>query len=123
MTEERRFTLDEASAELEDLRRLLPELREARRALISASRRIDEAVAVDGGGVEGGDWFRAQTILRGHLEWLVSRGILLRDPETGLVDFPAERDGRVVFLCWRLGEPAIAWYHDRAAGYSGRRPL
>jgi hypothetical protein len=123
MTEERTFTLDEATSELDALRERLPRLRDARRALIDASRRIDEAVAVDGGGVEGGAWFRAQTALREELEWVISRGVILRDPETGLVDFPAEREGRRIFLCWRLGEPAIAWYHDRTAGFTGRSPL
>ncbi len=43
-----------------------------------------------------------------------TRGILLRDPETGLVDFPAERDGERVFLCWRLGEDRVAFFHERA---------
>jgi hypothetical protein len=123
VTEERTFTLDQATAELEALRERLPRMRDARRALIAASRRIDEAVAVDGGGVEGSDWFRAQTRLREELEWVVSRGLVLRDPETGLVDFPSERDGRAVYLCWRLGESTIGWYHERASGFSGRKPL
>ena len=123
MSEERTFTVEEASAELEELRERLPRLRQARRALIDASRRIDAAVGVDGGGVDGGDWFRAQALLREELEWVVSRGLVLRDPDAGLVDFPAHRDGEEVFLCWRLGEPAIAWYHGRRSGFSGRRPL
>ena len=117
------FTLEEAAAELDDLRERLPRLRDARQALIDTSRRIDEAVAVDGGGVEGSEWFRAQTSLREELEWVVSRGVILRDPDAGLVDFPSERDGRDVYLCWRLGEPSIGWYHDRASGFSGRRRL
>lgn len=123
MIDERHFTLEEALAELEPLRERLPRLREARHALIAASERIDEAVAVDGGGVEGTDWFRAQSALRGELEWVISRGIVLRDPETGLVDFPSERDGEDVYLCWRLGEPTIAWYHDRTTGFIGRKRL
>jgi hypothetical protein len=49
--------------------------------------------------------------------------ILLRDPETGLVDFPGEIDGRSVFLCWRLGEKEVAWYHEENAGFSSRKPL
>jgi hypothetical protein len=121
--EDRTFTLEQASAELDELRTRLPRLRDARRELIEASRRIDEAVATDGGGVAGSDWFRAQSTLREELEYVVSRGVVLRDPDAGLVDFPAERDGRDVFLCWRLGEPDIGWYHDRATGFSGRMPL
>jgi hypothetical protein len=123
MIDERRFTLDEATTELEALRERLPRLRAARHALIAASERIQEAVAADGGGVEGTDWYRAQFSLREELEWVISRGIVLRDPESGLVDFPSERDGDEIYLCWRLGEPTIAWYHDRTTGYIGRKPL
>ena len=123
MTEERTFTLEEASAELDALRERLPKLRAARQTLIDTSRRIDEAVAVDGGGVEGSQWFRAQAALREELGWVISRGVILRDPDAGLIDFPSERDGHDVYLCWRLGEPAIAWYHDRTSGFSGRRRL
>jgi hypothetical protein len=120
---ERTFTPDEAGAELEELRRRLPGLALARQRLIDATRAITDAVEADGGGVEGTDWFRAQRELREGLEWLAERGILLRDPETGLVDFPAERDGRRVFLCWKLGEDRVGWYHEEDSGYAGRRPL
>lgn len=120
---ERLFTIDEANAELEELRVRLPRLREARQRLIDTSERITSAVEVDGGGVEGSDWFRAQESLKAELLWLADRGILLRDPETGLIDFPAERDGLRVLLCWRLGEDQVAWYHDEHTGFSGRKPL
>ena len=120
---ERIFTVDEANAELVDLRDRLPRLRDARHALIQASERITDAVAADGGGVAGSDWFGAQQTLRAEVTRLAERGILLRDPEVGLVDFPAEVDGRQVFLCWRLGEEDVAWYHDQRSGYSGRKPL
>ena len=121
--EERVFTLDEARAELPALRERLPRLRDARRSLIEASRRIEDAVAVDGGGVAGSEWFDAQRVLRDELVILAERGILLRDPETGLVDFPSERDGRRVLLCWRLSEDDIGWYHESTGGFANRRPL
>lgn len=51
-------------------------------------------------------------------------GCILRDVDAGLVDFPARvRGGRTVFLCWRLGEPAIAFWHGTGEGFAGRRPL
>jgi hypothetical protein len=120
---ERLFTREEANAELPELRRRLPLLREARQALIASSQRIDEAVAVDGGGVAGSDWFRHQQTLKAEVTYLADRGILLRDSDTGLVDFPAERDGELVFLCWRLGEDEVAYFHAEHSGFSGRRPL
>jgi hypothetical protein len=123
MTEERLFSLEEANAELDELRARLPRLREARQRMIDTSERITSAVDIDGGGVEGSDWFRANESLKAELLWLAGRGILIRDPETGLIDFPAERDGKRVFLCWRLGEDRVGWYHDERTGFSGRQPL
>jgi hypothetical protein len=50
-------------------------------------------------------------------------GITLKDRRMGLVDFPAERDGRLVWLCWRLGEPSVQYWHEWDAGFGGRQPL
>jgi hypothetical protein len=121
--EERLFTAEEANAELAELRERLPRLRDARRDLIGASERITAAVASDGGGVAGSDWFEAQQVVRTEVLYLAARGILLRDPETGLVDFPAEREGRRIFLCWKLGEDEVGWFHDEQSGFTGRKPL
>jgi hypothetical protein len=123
VNDERTFTRDQADRELEELRERLPRVRDARRGLIAASERIKEAVAVESGGVAGSGWFDHQQVLKTELEWLAARGILLRDPETGLVDFPGEVDGRRIFLCWRLGETNVAYYHEEHAGFSGRKPL
>lgn len=120
---DRLFDADRAEAALPMLRELLPRVRKSRRALIESSARISEAVAADGGGVAGGDWFTAQQSLRADLTLLADEGILLRDPETGLVDFPAEHEGRRVFLCWRLGEDGVTWFHEERAGFSNRKPL
>ncbi len=123
MTTDRVFTVLDANAELPELRERLPRLREARLGLIASSERITEAVASDGGGVAGSDWFRHQETLKTEVEYLADRGILLRDPDTGLIDFPAERDGEQVFLCWRLGEGDVEYYHGVHSGFGGRKPL
>ena len=123
MTRDRVFTVLDANAELPELRERLPRLREARLGLIASSERITDAVASDGGGVEGSEWFRHQETLKAEVEYLADRGILLRDPDTGLIDFPAERDGEQVFLCWRLGEGDVEYYHGVHSGFSGRKPL
>jgi hypothetical protein len=117
------FDHERAEATLPMLRELLPRLRRSRRALIESSARIADAVQADGGGVAGSAWFDVQRSLRADLTLLADQGILLRDPEMGLVDFPAERDGKRVFLCWKLGEERIAWFHEERAGLSNRKPL
>jgi hypothetical protein len=119
---DRIYTTDTANATLEDLRKRLPRLREARRRVVGASARITDAVASDGGGVAGTDWFKAQTELKSEIEHLAKEGILLRDPEAGLVDFPADREGRRVFLCWQLGEDEVRFFHEETSGFSNRKP-
>jgi hypothetical protein len=59
-------------------------------------------------------------VFQGELEAL---DIQLKDRRIGLIDFPSELDGRRVLLCWRLGEPAVQFWHDEDAGYAGRQPL
>ena len=50
-------------------------------------------------------------------------GVQMKGPDIGLVDFPGEVDGHPVYLCWRLGESAVAHWHERDAGFADRRPL
>lgn len=61
--------------------------------------------------------------LQGYVDELQELGVEFKDPVMGLIDFPAMRDGQEVCLCWKLGEPAIAHWHTRDAGYTGRKPL
>jgi hypothetical protein len=61
---------------------------------------------------------------REALEELSDRGVVLRDLEKGLVDFPSRRpSGRIVLLCWYLGEDDLSWWHLPEDGFAGRRPL
>ncbi len=66
--------------------------------------------------------FCRETFREEH-ERLAQLGALLRDLQTGLVDFHALREGRLVFLCWRLGEEAIGYWHEIDTGVVGRRPI
>ncbi len=61
--------------------------------------------------------------LRDSLEELHAFGCELKDSDTGLIDFLSLRDGREIYLCWRLGEERIAFWHDLDAGVAGRQPL
>jgi hypothetical protein len=61
--------------------------------------------------------------LRGYLEELAGIGAELKDPVTGLIDFPAFVEGREVCLCWKLGEEEIAHWHEMDTGFAGRQPV
>jgi hypothetical protein len=50
-------------------------------------------------------------------------GVLVKDLEMGLIDFPAQREGQEILLCWRLDEPRIAWWHTLEGGFGARQPL
>ena len=66
------------------------------------------------------DMVQVGLILQQNLKDL---GIEMKGRDVGLVDFPGEIGGRPVYLCWRLGEPAVAHWHERDAGFAGRQPL
>jgi hypothetical protein len=65
----------------------------------------------------------ARADLQRTLRELEAVGVEVKDPETGLVDFPGEIGGQRVLLCWKRGEESVAWWHDLETGYAGRRPL
>ena len=60
---------------------------------------------------------------REALAELEQQGIILRDPDNGLIDFPCVHGGREVLLCWKLGEDDLGWWHFPEDGFAGRRPL
>jgi hypothetical protein len=120
---DRRFTLEEANAMLPELRERLERIREARRVVIASAERITTKAPVNGGGPETEQHRQALAQLRADLERVAADGVLLRDPESGLIDFLSDRDGEDVFLCWRLGEDDIGFWHPLDTGFGGRRPL
>jgi hypothetical protein len=53
---------------------------------------------------------------------IAALGVEVKDPDTGLIDFPAARKGTPIYLCWKLGEgDRISWWHDQSTGYAGRK--
>jgi hypothetical protein len=78
-----------------------------------------------GGGIgDGVRYARLLTDLAARIAELENLGVQLKDFERGLVDFPSLRDGRVVLLCWQMGEgDELEWWHDVDAGFAGRTPL
>ena len=121
--EERLFTVEEADAFLPDLRQTLPAMQEARKVVLASAERVRGAVAGNGGGSPAGEYAEALELIGRETERLSAEGIILRDLDAGLVDFPAERDGARVFLCWKLGEDSVAHWHPIDTGFSSRRPL
>lgn len=61
--------------------------------------------------------------LQDAVKEITDRGILVRDIGRGLVDFPSNREGEIVHLCWQRGEPSIDWWHPTDTGFAGRRRL
>ena len=128
----RLFTLDEANALiqlLDEKFRRIQGLREAAQPLREALRRLEEKARSNGQG-QAGELRDLQERLRRLgaeanrlLEEIVELGREVKDVEQGLVDFPSEREGRVVYLCWKLGEDRIHFWHELDAGFAGRQPL
>lgn len=66
---------------------------------------------------------RAATAINGIIERVKTMGIEVKDLDIGLIDFPSQRDGRPVYLCWKLGEERVSWWHELHTGYAFRQPL
>jgi hypothetical protein len=121
----RHYTLEEANAAIGWVAETLAELRTAREGLSDEETReaLAEAGPQNGGGDPGRVVSEAFLHLRAALVRLQEAEVVLRDLERGLVDFPAIRDDREVYLCWLEGEEEIGYWHDLEAGFAGREPL
>jgi hypothetical protein len=120
---ERLYTAEEANALLPELATALAEIREARQVILARGEHLGRVAELNGGGEIGQEMWDALSTLRRRVEALTEMGIVLRDPETGLIDFPARIEGRPAFLCWRLGEERVGFWHGPEGGFAGRRPL
>jgi hypothetical protein len=112
------FTIPEANALLPNVRTIVAKIQQAHRNVSryrDDAKKAAEAAEQGGGGVPQG------------VEYAIALSELtvqLKDFERGLVDFPSLRDGRVVLLCWQMGEgDELEWWHDVDAGFAGRTPL
>ena len=125
MIHSRHFTREEADTLLPTLTPLLEQLREAKQALTDAEahRALSEASGGNGGGSEGKQVGEAFLQVRGLLGAVQETGVVVKDIDRGLVDFPAVLDDREVYLCWRLGEERVEHWHELDAGFAGREPL
>lgn len=119
----RTFTLEQATALLPVITPLLEQLRAAQAVMDEEHELLKERAPGNGGGVEGKDFLDAMSAAGLAIAKLNEAGVVVRDPAGGLIDFPSERDGEQIFLCWRLGEERIAWWHPTTSGFADRRPL
>ena len=125
MRHRRHYTLEEARALLPWVAEHLTALRDARDRLGDSDARqaLANGSSGNGGGSPGKQVSEAFLELRAGMAALNERDIVLRDLDRGLIDFPALRDGREVYLCWIDGEADIEFWHDLDAGYAGRQAL
>ncbi len=127
------FTLDEANALVPWLEETFQRLSSGRQENVKLQERLTElSRRQEGDEASGGDDEPAQIRedmerlgrqIEEGVEEILDRGIIVRDVERGLVDFPSPREGREVFLCWIGGEKRIDFWHETDRGFSHRQPL
>jgi hypothetical protein len=120
------FTPDEANALLPKVRQQVKEMLRARQRILDAQADlwpVLEKALGNGGSKKAGALVHAFDRIQRSVQAIQSLGVQVKDVNTGLVDFPSIREGRVVLLCWRYDEPEVAFWHDLEAGLAGRQPL
>jgi len=125
-TFDRLFTAQEANHLLPELRPIVADLIQARARLLEmqpALAPVLEKMLGNGGSRLTAELLDTFERLRSDVRAIEALGVVVKDLETGLLDFPAERDGRIVYLCWRYGEPSVAHWHSIDDGFAGRQPL
>jgi len=130
---ERYFTPSEANellAEVRPLAESLVEHRDGMRLAAERRARLTARIAGNGGDLdpqEPGEldeqFERESQAVARAVEGLQRLGLLVKDLDRGLVDFPALHDGREVLLCWQVGEDEVAYWHGVDEGFAGRKPL
>jgi len=130
---ERHFTPEEANVLLAEVRPAAEELVAHRRAMAEAAAaqaRLVRRIAGNGGDFDPQEprsleetFEREADAVARCVERLEHLGVLVKDLERGLVDFPALRDGKEVLLCWEVGEDEVAFWHGLEEGFAGRKPL
>jgi hypothetical protein len=124
--DERIFTLAEAQSLLPRLRSLLTvigkEWNHVRELNPDVQKARDNA-PFDGHSSSGVEYVESVSQLMFWIHQIKDMGVLLKDADRGLCDFPYMREGRVVYLCWQLGEDQIEYWHEIETGFAGREPL
>jgi hypothetical protein len=117
------YTVEEANELLPHLAPALVELREKYERAALIRTKMEQLAARNGWSEEREQWSQTLARVSTLLERLTDWEIELKDVATGLVDFPTIIEGRDAYLCWRLGEPEVAYWHFVEDGFAGRKPL
>lgn len=123
---ERIFTLSEANRLLPQLQSHLGAVKQGKSVLMQTREEIQRASSkapFGGGSAVGVLYIQALQQISTHLQAIQEMGVLVKDVDMGLCDFPYLLDGRTVYLCWKLGEGDIRWWHEITTGYKDRHPL
>ncbi|MBM4124685.1 MAG: DUF2203 family protein [Nitrospira sp.] len=123
---ERVFTLAEANRLIPQLQEYLIGVKRAKAVLIRTKDEIKKASSkaqFGGGSFAAPHYIHALEQISEHLQAIQDMGVLVKDLDTGLCDFPHMLGGRIVYLCWKLGETEIQWWHETDSGYANRQPL
>ncbi len=127
MMESDQFTLDEANALVPWLEETFQRLELVRQEYITLQERLSELAKSSGSADETSQLAASAELLARQIEEgveeILDRGIIVRDVSTGLVDFPSQREGREVYLCWIGGEAKIDFWHETDRGFAHREPL
>jgi hypothetical protein len=123
---ERVFSLAEATELLPLLSSRFTAIRQAKGILIRTADEVKKASAnaqYGGGSTVGSLYVQALHDISANLQAIHELGVVVKDVNMGLCDFPFLLDGRVVYLCWKFGEAKIRWWHEISLGYKDRHPL
>ena len=126
----RYFGIDEANDRVAQVRPMLEQLRADRDHVAKLQRDLSRGRETNGSAEHAEQLAELEDEIREvvrRMQETVGQidawGITLRDITTGLIDFPALANGRPIWLCWRLGEDDIAWWHESNTGFDSRQPL
>jgi hypothetical protein len=125
----RTYTIEEANALVPQVRAILLQIAVEQHRLEAAHAEMHRQLSEDGDPEAARAASRSEAEvteisegIHSLMEHLAALGVQLRDSEMGLVDFPGQRDGKPVWLCWRLADPEVAHWHTSAEGFASRKP-
>ncbi|HEY0603225.1 MAG TPA: DUF2203 domain-containing protein [Herpetosiphonaceae bacterium] len=124
--DEHLYSVSEANALLPYVRTLVASMLEAREAILSLQPElwsVIQAAVFNGGSKSASNVTRYILAIQDAIRKLQSLNIIVKDVNTGLLDFPAERDGQLIYLCWLYDEPSVQFWHHVDTGFAGRQRI